>query len=165
MVLSFFIRDMVVLVVRVGGCAGAERTQDWPDSACLSVRLYTHSQGPFRLWSLVGRGEGACRVEPVIGPCDNGNQGLVGLQGAVLSLPPTPLGLGGVLVTVSQNPRKIGAQPWWEVIPVSRSALSLLVSESQTGCAIHPCPMVPVTHGFCDSWISSKEAVVTFTWC
>lgn len=42
-----------------------------------SVSLYTHGQGPVR--PLVRRGEGACRVEPVIRASNNGNQGLVGL--------------------------------------------------------------------------------------
>lgn len=38
-----------------------------------SVSLYTHGQGPVRLWPLVRRGEGACRVEPVIRASNNGN--------------------------------------------------------------------------------------------
>lgn len=44
-----------------------------------SGSLYTHGQGPVRLWPLVRRGEGACRVESVIRASNNGNQGLEGL--------------------------------------------------------------------------------------
>lgn len=76
--LSFFSRDMVA-VVSAGGCTGAECTETGLMVLDPSISLYRHDQGPVRLWPLVRRGEGACRVEPVIKASNNGNQGLVGL--------------------------------------------------------------------------------------
>lgn len=58
----------------------------------------------------------------------------------------------GVGLSPTQNPGEIGAQACQEVIPVSRSALSFLISESQIVPSLSP--------NFHDSWVPSKEAAV-----
>lgn len=55
---SFFIKDMAV-VVRAGGCAGAECTQSWPDGACPQCPLIYTKSGAltgYGYWLVEGRG-------------------------------------------------------------------------------------------------------------
>jgi hypothetical protein len=99
--LSFFIRDMVVVVVRVGGCAGVECTQDWPDGACPQCLLYIHMVRDLSgCGHWLGEGRGLAGWSLLSEPATMGIRAWWDCKGKCYRSCPLPMALGGVLALV-----------------------------------------------------------------